>query len=78
MRHYPGGRWLEIDAREVELTVPLGLQMAPAIDQIARPTMRMLKPPLAITASTLKANTTPEAIVGAPGELILGHVTPAP
>jgi hypothetical protein len=31
-----------------------------------------------VTAYTLKANATHEAIVGAPGELLLGRVTRAP
>ena len=29
VRQYPGGRWLDIDPREVELTVPLGTDVAP-------------------------------------------------
>ena len=33
--------------------------------------------PLAVTVYTLKANATPEAIVGAPGELMLGRVAVA-
>jgi hypothetical protein len=74
VRQYPGGRWLEIDKRPVELTVPLGLETSPALGQLAGPAMRALKTPLAVTAFTLKANTTPEAIAGAPGELILGRV----
>jgi hypothetical protein len=77
VRQYPGGRWLEIDARPLELTVPLGLEMAPSL-HLTGPTMRTLKSPVSVTASTLKANTTPEAIVGAPGELILGRLTQTP
>ena len=42
------------------------------------PTLRTLKTPVAVAAFTLKANTTPEAIVGAGGELMLGRVAPAP
>jgi hypothetical protein len=78
VRQYPGGRWLDIDARPVELTVPLGVEMAPSVHQLARPAMQALKSPVAVTASTLKANTTPEAIVGAPGELILGRLASTP
>jgi hypothetical protein len=78
VRQYPGGRWVEIDARPVELTVPLGLEMTQSFDQLGSPTMRMLKSPVAVAASTLKANTTREAIVGAPGELILGRLGPTP
>ena len=78
VRQYPGGRWLDIDPREVELTVPLGADVAPALDQLAGSTLRTLRKPVAVAAFTVKANATPEAIVGAPGELILGRVAPAP
>jgi hypothetical protein len=77
VRKYPGGRWLDIDARDVELTVPLGTDVDP-FTQIAAATLRPLKKPANVTAYTLKSNTTPAAIVGAPGELLLGRVTPIP
>ena len=78
VRQYPGGRWLDLDARELELTVPLGAEIAPALDLLSAATLRTLKKPVAVTAFTMKANTTPEAIVGAPGELVLGRVAPVP
>ena len=78
VRQYPGGRWLEIDERELELTVALGADVAPSLDQLAGATLRTLKTPIPVAAFTLKANTTPEAILGAPGSLILGRVAPAP
>jgi hypothetical protein len=78
VRQYPGGRWLEIDTRTVELTVPLGANVAPSLGQISSSTLRTLKKPVAVTASTLKANATPEAMLGAPGELMLGRVSPTP
>jgi len=77
VRQYPGGRWLEIDTRELELTVPLGADVASLV-QLGGPTLRALKKPVAISAFTLKANATPEAIVGAPGELVLGRVATTP
>jgi hypothetical protein len=77
VRRYPGGRWLDVDPREVELAVPLGTDVAP-FDQLQGATLRPLKKPASVTAFTLKANTTQGAIVGAPGELLLGRVTPAP
>jgi hypothetical protein len=76
VRRYPGSRWLEVDARELELTVPLGAEVTPALELIAGPTLRTLRKPVAVTAFTVKANTTPEAILGAPGELVLGRVLP--
>jgi hypothetical protein len=77
VRQYPGGRWLDIDQRPLALSVPLGVELAPSFDQVAGPTLRALKPPVAVTAFTLKANATRNAIVGAPGELILGRVAQA-
>ena len=78
VRQYPGGRWLDVEPREVELTVPLGADVAPSLVQLESATLRALKTPIAVSASTLKANATPEAILGAPGELVLGRVAPAP
>ena len=46
VRQYPGGRWLDIDPREVELTVPLGTDVAPSLDQLAGATLRALKKPM--------------------------------
>ena len=78
VRQYPGGRWLAIDAREVELTVPPGADVARSLDQVAGATLRALRKPVAVSASTVKGNTTQEAILGAPGALVLGRVAPAP
>jgi len=78
VRRYPGGRWLKIDTRAVKLTVPLGANVSPSLPQISDSTLRTLKRPIAVTASTLKANATTEAILGAPGELMLGRVSPVP
>ena len=78
VRQYPGGRGLALDTRTVELTVPLGAAVAPSLGQLTASTLRTLKAPVAVAAFTLKANTTPEAVLGAPGELVLGRVAPAP
>jgi hypothetical protein len=78
VRQYPGGRWLEIDPREVEITVPLGADIAPSLGQISGPAQRTLKTPVAVAAFTVKANVTPDAILGSPGELVLGRVAPTP
>jgi hypothetical protein len=74
VRQYPGGRWLDIDVREVELTVPLGTDVT-GFDELAGASRRQYKKPADVTAYTLKANATPGAIVGAPGVLLLGRVT---
>jgi hypothetical protein len=77
VRQYPGGRWLDIEARDLDLTVPLGTDVEP-FDQLAGDTLRPLKKPADVTAYTLKANATLGAIVGAPGALLLGRVAPTP
>jgi len=77
VRQYPGGRWLDIDPREIELTVPLGTDVA-GFAQLAGASLRPLKRPADVTAYTLKANATPGAIVGAPGALLLGRVAGTP
>ena len=78
VRQYPGGRWLDLDTRTVELTVPLGAAVAPSLGQLTGSTLRALKAPVAVAAFTLKANTTPDAILGTPGALVLGRVAPTP
>jgi hypothetical protein len=77
VRHYPGGTWLDVDPREVELTVPRGASIAPSLTALGASALRTLKSPVPVSAFTLKANATPEALVGSPGELVLGRVTPA-
>jgi hypothetical protein len=77
VRYYPGGRWLEVDARELELTVPRGADVAPSLIALGSPTLRTLKSPVPVSAFTLRANATANAIVGAPGELVLGRVAPS-
>jgi hypothetical protein len=78
VRQYPGGRWLDIDAREIELTVPRGADVAPSLVSLGGSILRTLKKPVPVSAYTLKANATSEAIVGAPGELVLGRVMTTP
>jgi hypothetical protein len=77
VRKYPGGQWLEVDPREVDLTIPLGTDVQP-FAQLASATLRPLKKPASVIAYTLKANASREAIVGAPGELLLGRVASTP
>jgi hypothetical protein len=75
VRRYPGGGWLEVDPRTVELAIPLGTDLPPALTQAPG---GKLKSPLPATAFTMKANATPAAIVGAPGELLLGRISATP
>ena len=73
VRQYPGGRWLDIDTRTVELTVPLGTEPG-LFGELTGSTLRPLKKPANVTAYTLKSNATPGAIVGAPGALLLARM----
>jgi hypothetical protein len=78
VRQYPGGRWLEIEPRTVELSVPPEAEVAPSLVEVAGESVRTLRAPVSVAAYTLKARTTPEAIVGAAGALRLGRVSPRP
>jgi len=78
VREYPGGHWLDVDSRPVELTAPLGTTVGPGIGPVIGGSARRLKAPVPVAAFTVKANTTPDAILGAPGELVLGRVAPVP
>jgi len=73
VRQYPGGRWLDIDTRTIELTVPLGTEPG-LFGELTGSTLRPLKKPANVTAYTLKSNATPGAIVGAPGALLLARM----
>jgi len=78
VRQYPGGRWLDIDTRTLELSVPLEAEVAPSLGEVSGATLRRLRVPVTVAAFTVKANTTPEAILGTPRELLLGKVAPTP
>ena len=67
VRHYPGGRWLDIDAREVELTVPPERRRGRPVPASARLDYRAFKAPVPVTAYTVKAKTTADSIAGAAG-----------
>ena len=72
VRHYPGGRWLDIDTRVVELVVPPDADVAGLGDTAGL--RRVLPAPISVTAFTSKAKTTPDAIVGIPGSLKASRV----
>ena len=78
VRRYPGGSWLSVPSRPVDLAlgpeaeVPAGL-----LDDVATANGRGYKAAVPVTAFTLKAKTTRDAILGAPGVLQLGRLTPA-
>ena len=78
VRHYPGGRWLDIEARTLELAVPPEASIAPSIGQIAGPAVRAFRRPMPVAAYTVKAKTTADAIIGSAGTLRISRVAPLP
>jgi hypothetical protein len=76
VRHYPGGRWLSIEPRTVELIVPPEATIAPSLGHISGPALRAFGTPKSVAAYTVKAKATPDAIIGTTGALRLSRVTP--
>ena len=78
VRHYPGGRWLDVEARTLELEVPQEALVAPAlVRDVSVEALRSVRTPVPVLAYTVKGKTTQEAIVGAVGALRLARVSPA-
>jgi len=77
VRHYPGGSWLKVPARSVELTVPADAVIPTGLlDDVAGANGRGYMVSVPVTAFTLKAKTTTDAIVGAAGALKVGRLAP--
>ncbi|MBM2821317.1 MAG: family metallopeptidase [Thermoleophilia bacterium] len=78
VRQYPGGRWLEIEPRPVELSVPPEAAVAASIGQVTSPALRAFRTPVPVAAYTVRAKTTADAIIGSAGTLQLSRVAPLP
>ncbi|MGH3066443.1 MAG: M23 family metallopeptidase [Gaiellaceae bacterium] len=78
VRHYPGGRWLAIEPKTLELTVPPGATVIPAVAQLSAPALRALGKPVRVTAYTVQAKATSDAILGVPGALRVSRVAALP
>ena len=76
VRHYPGGRWLEIEPRTLELTMPPEAAVAPSIGRITGAELRAFRTPVPVVAYTVKAKTNADAIIGSAGALQLSRVAP--
>ncbi|MGI8886789.1 MAG: M23 family metallopeptidase [Gaiellaceae bacterium] len=77
VRHYPGGRWLEIDKRPVELNVPPEADIAPALaGKLAVAVHRSIANATSLTVYTTKERATAEAIVGGVGSLGVSRISP--
>ena len=77
VRRYPGGQWLDVEPRLVELGVSGEAAAASTVETVSAELSRTLKAPVPVTAFTVKAKATPEAIVGAPGSLTLVRMAPS-
>ena len=75
VRQYPGGRWLEIEPRVLEVAVSGEAAAATTVPGVSALAARALKTPVAVTAFTTRAKATPDAIVGAPGSLTLSRLS---
>jgi Peptidase family M23 len=76
VRHYPGGRWLDVDPRPVELSVPIETALAPSLGMLASLERREPKTALPVVAYTTTAETTLDAILGKSGALTARRVSP--
>jgi hypothetical protein len=76
VRHYPGGRWLDVDKRTVDLTVSADALVAPSLAVVSSAERREPKAALPVLAHTVKAKTTLDAILGTSGALTAGRVSP--
>jgi hypothetical protein len=75
VRHYPGGRWLEVDKRVVELTLSPGALLPSSLTTLSAVERRELKAPVAITAYTVRAKTSADAILGTAGALSVSRIS---
>lgn len=79
VRHYPGGRWLEVDPRTLDLTVPEGALVTPTLARdVSLQERHVFTTSVPVLAYTTKAKTTADAIRGVSGALTVGRVSPAP
>lgn len=77
VRHYPGGRWLDVDKRPLELTVSADALLTPGLGDASATGSRMLKAPVPVTAYTVKMRTTTDAMLGTAGVLTASRISPA-
>ena len=78
VRHYPGGRWLEIEPRTLELALPPEATVAATIGDVTGTALHAFRTPLPVAAYTVKAKTTADAIIGSAGALRVSRVAPLP
>ena len=78
VRHYPGGSWLRVPTRTVELAVPSDAVIpAGLLGDVAGVTRRGFTTSVPVAAFTLKAKATIDAILGGRGVLRLSRLAPS-
>ncbi len=80
VRSYPGGRWLAIDPRPVEIAVSPGTTLAGGAPRAAgeRPPVSSLAKQQRVAVYTAKERVTQAALAGAPGVLTASRVSLGP
>jgi hypothetical protein len=78
VRQYPGGRWLQIHPRTVEIAVPDLAIVDSSLTQFTAATNRSLPEPVSVAAYTVRDKATTEAILGHAGALQLSRMAPRP
>jgi hypothetical protein len=76
VRHYPGGRWLDIDKRTVQLSIAQDALIAPSLGLLSSTERRQPRAALPVIAYTVKAKATIDAIIGTTGALTAARVSP--
>lgn len=77
VRHYPGGRWLKVEPRSVELAVAATAALpAGLLGDVAGATRRGFQASVPVTVHTVRARATAGAIVGAAGALEISRLAP--
>ncbi len=76
VRAYPGGRWLEIDARPLEIGVPVNSSVEGQLARVvASQRLSTVRSPGRVAVYTAKAKVTRDTLIGAPGALTASRVS---
>jgi hypothetical protein len=78
VRAYPGGRWLPIDARTLELAVPPASEVESQLASTLGSRLVSSKSAPRVTVFTAKARATRDAIVGVPGSISAFRISAQP
>ena len=78
VRHYPGGSWLTVPSRSVELGLATDADVpSTLLGEVAGVTRQGFRASVPVTAYTLRARATADAIVGTAGTLEIARLAPS-